>query len=175
MNSETVTSAKVEVSILKRKERFGTFTNTVPHKTKSIKLENAENGFCAYLYFGAEQHRLWEQFEVGICEKNCVFQKQNKNFSGMVAGTKINKGTFLLPPLSGEIFLKHKYRNQKIPDFLLEKREAGASRNVARSSCFAICLISLNFRNPDLWKLKETKISQLPVGHIQRSLMSCQH
>ena len=75
MNSETVTSAKVEVSILKRKERFGTFTNTVPHKTKSIKLENAENGFCAYLYFGAEQHRLWEQFEVGICEKKLCFSK----------------------------------------------------------------------------------------------------
>ncbi len=80
LNSETVTSAKIEYTILKRKERFGAYTNSLPHKKYVDELSNTQKGFSGYFYTGAEQHRLWEPFEVGVSVKKII------TFKG---GTKI--------------------------------------------------------------------------------------
>lgn len=65
-NSMTVSAVEVEFSILKKAERFGSFTNTTPTKTRSFTLKRSTHCFYAYHTFGAEMHRLWEPCETGI-------------------------------------------------------------------------------------------------------------
>ncbi len=72
VDARTVVSARVEYGLLKRKERFGSFTNTVPHKRHVVRLPKTAGGFGDYIHFAAEQHRLWVPFDVGVYVKKIV-------------------------------------------------------------------------------------------------------
>jgi hypothetical protein len=62
----TVTTARVELEYLCRAERYGAVTNTTVAGRSTHALAPCPGGFGAYVYFGAQQHRLWEPFDVGV-------------------------------------------------------------------------------------------------------------
>ena len=62
----TVTTARVELEYLRRAERYGAVTNTTVAGRSTHTLAPCPGGFGAYVYFGAQQHRLWEPFDAGV-------------------------------------------------------------------------------------------------------------
>ncbi|GEM_PF-1867227 len=62
----TVTTARVELEYLCRAERYGAVTNTTVAGRSTQPLAPCRGGFGAYVYFGAQQHRLWEPFDAGV-------------------------------------------------------------------------------------------------------------
>jgi hypothetical protein len=66
INGATVTAAQVELEFLRRAERFGSITNTTAAGRQTQTLAPGPNGFSTHVYFGAQQHRLWEPFDAGV-------------------------------------------------------------------------------------------------------------
>jgi len=62
----TVTTARVELEYLQRAERYGAVTNAAVAGRSTHTLAPCPGGFGAYVYFGAQQHRLWEPFDAGV-------------------------------------------------------------------------------------------------------------